>query len=313
LKHILKLIYDHFKSHVGLKIAVAFFVLGGMFIGFNYTFDFEDSFVDTEPNPWLRFVWMFLFQSIPYLATCGLVYAFNLDRTWIRSWKFWTLFVIGFSLLAIDRSWSLWPMVEGCWPEEEIHFLYRIINKGKGVITIIIPLALLAMFLEKKNPTNIFGLAIRNFDARPYFIILAIGLGCIGFGGFFSDIQEFYPKYSRSYGGIYADFNGIPEWVAVVMYEIPYGFDFISTEYFFRGFLVIGMYRILGPHAILPMVMTYCVLHFGKPMTEAISSIFGGYILGVIAMHHRNIWGGVIIHVGIAWGMELVGFIANRL
>jgi hypothetical protein len=294
-------------------MALVFIVLCAIFIGINYTFDFEDSFVDAEPDARLRFFWMFLFQALPYLAVCGLLYAFGAEKKWIKSRKFWAFFILGFGLLAIDRSWSLWPMIEGKWPEEEIHFIYRIINKGKGIVTIIIPLVLLALFLEKKDPTNFFGLAIKKFDARPYFTILAIGLVCIGIGGLFSDIQEFYPKYARSYGGLYADYNGIPEWIAVIMFEVPYGFDFISTELFFRGFLVIGMYRILGPHAILPMAMTYCVLHFGKPMTEAISSIFGGYILGVIAMHHRNIWGGVIIHVGIAWGMELVGFIVNRV
>jgi hypothetical protein len=101
----------------------------------------------------------------------------------------------------------------------------------------------------------------------------------------------------------------IPEWVVVAAYELAYGFDFISTEYFFRGFLVIGLYRYLGPQVLLPMAASYAVLHFGKPMAEAISSLFGGYILGVIAIHHRSIWGGVVVHVGLAWMMEFAGFL----
>ena len=79
-------------------------------------------------------------------------------------------------------------------------------------------------------------------------------------------------------------------------------------EFFFRGFLVIGMISLLGRGAVLPMACVYCFLHFGKPMGEAISSIFGGYILGVVAYETRGIWGGVIVHVGIAWLMELAAF-----
>lgn len=287
---------------------MAFFILTVSLLAFNYALDFEDSYIDTEPNNYLRWLWMFLFQGLPYLLVCGFMYIFGVARDWLRNPRFWLLFVAGFSLLAVDRTWSLWSYVQGMWDEKEIRFYYQVINKGKGVITIIIPLLLLSLAMERERPRTFYGIAIRKFDARPYFMILAIALIFISIGGMFGDIQKFYPKYSRSFGDIFAAYNNIPEWVAVLMYEIPYGFDFISTEYFFRGFLVIGMYRVLGPHAILPMVLTYCVLHFGKPLTESISSIFGGYILGVIAMTHRNIWGGVIIHVGVAWMMEIVGY-----
>ena len=49
-------------------------------------------------------------------------------------------------------------------------------------------------------------------------------------------------------------------------------------------------------------------LHFGKPLGECISSVFGGYILGVIALYSRNIWGGVVLHMGVAALMELAAF-----
>ena len=78
---------------------------------------------------------------------------------------------------------------------------------------------------------------------------------------------------------------------------------------FFRGFLIVGMVRYFGPQVVLPMILTYCFLHFGKPLTESISSLFGGYILGIISLHSKSIWGGVIIHVGIAWLMEIVGYL----
>jgi membrane protease YdiL (CAAX protease family) len=82
----------------------------------------------------------------------------------------------------------------------------------------------------------------------------------------------------------------------------------VGIELLFRGFMVIGMASVLGRAAVVPMVVTYCFLHFGKPAGEAVSSIFGGFILGVIAYETRSIWGGIIIHVGIAWAMELAAY-----
>lgn len=95
------------------------------------------------------------------------------------------------------------------------------------------------------------------------------------------------------------------------MYEISYGLDFFSIELFFRGLLVIGLSRYAGEKAILPMAVFYCTIHFGKPLGECISSFFGGMILGVIAMRTRSILGGLIAHLGLAWLMEVGGWLGN--
>jgi hypothetical protein len=55
------------------------------------------------------------------------------------------------------------------------------------------------------------------------------------------------------------------------------------------------------------MAIFYCTIHFGKPLGECISSFFGGIILGVVSYHTRTIFGGFMVHVGIAWLMELAG------
>jgi hypothetical protein len=69
------------------------------------------------------------------------------------------------------------------------------------------------------------------------------------------------------------------------------------------------MAKLLGKDAVLPMVATYVVLHFGKPMGETISSIFGGYILGILALYSKNIWGGIFLHGGTAFLMEIFAFL----
>ena len=74
-------------------------------------------------------------------------------------------------------------------------------------------------------------------------------------------------------------------------------------------FLIFAFLRTLGGYAVLPMIATYAVLHFGKPLTEAVSSVFGGYLLGILSYNTRSVWGGIMIHMGIAWLMELFGYL----
>ena len=129
-------------------------------------------------------------------------------------------------------------------------------------------------------------------------------------GSFFSDLYTYYPRYARSGADNFLAHNkNGEEWMTLILYEGVYGLDFISVELVFRGFPVLGFSRTLGGHAVLPMVVTYGFLHFGKPLTETVSSLFGGYVLGIIAHKNRNIWGGVFIHLGVAWAMELFGWL----
>ena len=79
------------------------------------------------------------------------------------------------------------------------------------------------------------------------------------------------------------------------------------------GFLILAFIKWAGKDAILPMACFYCTIHFGKPLGECISSYFGGIILGVVVYHTRSIYGGLLVHLGIAWLMELGGYIGNTL
>ena len=104
----------------------------------------------------------------------------------------------------------------------------------------------------------------------------------------------------------------LPEWVSVLIYELAYGWDFLTVEMIYRGFFVISLSALLGRSSVIAMASLYCFLHFGKPELEAVSSIFGGYILGVIALETRSIFGGVILHIGIAWMMEVFGYLQKE-
>ncbi len=54
------------------------------------------------------------------------------------------------------------------------------------------------------------------------------------------------------------------------------------------------------------MIVPYCMIHYGKPMPETLGAIGAGLILGTLAMRTKSIWGGVLIHIGVAMTMDVL-------
>jgi hypothetical protein len=308
MREIFRQVRDYVKQNFDLPLYLGVGILAAIALYFNYTYDLEDGVIDRMSQPW-RFLSMFAFHLVPYLAVCVLLsWRMNLT-SWQRSKGFWIRILIGFSILAFDRSSSVYALFEPHFEGVNLSYILRVVSKLKSLITMVIPLILMSVLLERDRDTRLYGFKITYFNARPYLVLLGLASIAIIIGGFFQDIQEYYPRYIEVNGQRFAQVNNIPNWLNACIYELAYGSDFVSVELFFRGFLIVGMVRFFGPQVVLPMILTYCFLHFGKPLTESISSLFGGYILGIISLHSKSIWGGVMIHVGIAWLMEIVGYL----
>mgnify|MGYP006935316535 CR=1 FL=1 len=308
MKQIFLQLIDYNKKYLEWKLYSSLAVLLAVLMWFNYTYNIEDGYLHLIDNFWEKWLGMFLFQSIPYLLAVILLAFFTRKREWVKSVGFWMKFILGFSILALDRSSNVWSIASTYFNGNDALFVFKILSNLKSFIVLILPLGLFYLITENDKTKNFYGLISRDFNPRPFLILLAIASSFIIIGGFIGDIQSFYPMYLKSGGPKFAIEHNLAAWIPMLMYELPYGIDFISVEMFFRGFLIFAFYRYLGPYVVIPMIVTYCVLHFGKPLTESISSVFGGYILGIIALNHKSIWGGVIIHMGVAWMMEIVGY-----
>jgi hypothetical protein len=156
--------------------------------------------------------------------------------------------------------------------------------------------------------TSAVGLTRHNSNLGAYFLLLLAVLPLIALAATQHDFQQVYPKLQNL---SFLDGVAHPAWPWKLLYELSYGLDFLGIELFFRGLLVIALLRFAGADAILPMAAFYCTIHFGKPLGECISSFFGGLLLGILASRTRTILGGLIVHLGLAWCMELAGWIAH--
>lgn len=111
--------------------------------------------------------------------------------------------------------------------------------------------------------------------------------------GAFQETYPFYKLANRSSRDLWS-------------WEALYAAQFLSLEFFFRGVMLACLRRVAGSNAIFVMIVPYCMIHYGKPMPETIGAIGAGLILGTLAMRTRSIWGGVMIHVGVAISMDVL-------
>ena len=111
------------------------------------------------------------------------------------------------------------------------------------------------------------------------------------------DFRAIYPFFRGALSAPVSD---------IVIWEMAYLSTFVALEFFFRGFLVLGLERNFGKLAIWVALVPYVMLHFHKPPLEAFGAIFTGLILGELAQRSRSIVGGALVHVGIASTMDFM-------
>ncbi len=311
MRKILAYLKEYQSKHFDLKLylATALFLIVSFI--FNYSLDFEDSIIDKNFGSFLHWLRMFLWMMMPFVVVSLFLLAFKKIEKLDRS--YWIKALVGFAILALGRVFNLHLELIKVLPLIEERFLSKSLNWASKVILVLVPLLMFYAIYEDEKPKNWFGLCTDKFELKPYLTLLALAIMGIAIGSFIGDLQSYYPRYQFTMGGELAEKYNFPEWLSILFFELCYGSSFVSVEVFFRGFLIYAFAKSLGGHAVLPMVATYAYLHFGKPMTEAISSVFGGYLLGVIAYYSRNVWGGIIIHMGVAWAMELFGYLQGLL
>lgn len=303
MKEIFSFISGYFTA-INKKVLSACTVLVAILIYINFHFG-VDEYIDNQQS----ISDFFYYRYLIFLIAFGLPYIFYPAFTGKNHFKSPVLFFLVIISPAIfswkiamstqvhlldDYSWNYYWNQIIYWP-------------ARLIVLIMILFSIWSVFYNKES---FFGFTIKNFKWKPYLIMLCIMVPLIAAASTQNDFQHMYPRMKDVQGALLEVNNG---WLYKLLHELAYGSDFISIELFFRGFLILAFVKVAGKDAILPMACFYCTIHFGKPLGECISSYFGGILLGIVVYNTRSIIGGLIVHLGIAWLMELGGYIGNSL
>lgn len=72
--------------------------------------------------------------------------------------------------------------------------------------------------------------------------------------------------------------------------------DLIGWEFIFRGWMLFGYKKEFGAHALWLQAVPFALMHLGKPELETMSTIFGGFVFGLIAWKTRSFLYPFLIH-----------------
>jgi hypothetical protein len=204
-------------------------------------------------------------------------------------------------------SWRSYVDMSSFSPTEKA-YLGKFLWCNRGLV-FELPLLLLLRFFIDKQQKGLYGLCYGNHHIKAYLWLFALVLPILIGVSFTQGFQKYYPVGKM---WLYGDgLFGYPAWVNLLLLELAYLARFLIVELVFRGALVIGMGKVIARSGVLPMVAVYVALHFGKPVLETVSAIAGGLFLGALAYQTKHIWGGVIIHIGVAFSIEAVRLVQH--
>lgn len=72
--------------------------------------------------------------------------------------------------------------------------------------------------------------------------------------------------------------------------------DLFGWEFMFRGWLLFGYARKYGPDALWLQAVPFALAHIGKPEVETLSTIFGGFLFGLVAWRSKSFIYAFFIH-----------------
>jgi len=285
-----------------LFLAVAMFI--------NYSSAIDLDWLDTRGGFVQRLGFYGLLFGGTYFAT-ALLAAKDAEKSFLKDWRFWSL-AMAFVFIATIPKLHILKLVDARahgWNIHEMVFVSRSHFFFHQMVISLIGLGIVKVLFHKWAAID-YGFRADWKTLKPYFFVLALVAPLVIGASFFPDFQRAYPQYKP---WDYKEVFDLSIGQRAAIFEMCYSTGFVAVEAVFRGALAITMVKIMGPRAVLAMASFYCVFHFGKPAGEAVGAFFGGYALGVLAIHSRSVLGGLIVHLGVAMLMETMGYLHHYL
>ncbi|NOZ01877.1 MAG: CPBP family intramembrane metalloprotease [Deltaproteobacteria bacterium] len=173
--------------------------------------------------------------------------------------------------------------------------LYRHVIWSLGCFTLYFVIPAIVVIAVYREPLKNYGISTRGFFRHlPIYLTLFVPVfGAVVVVSFTHAFQHTYPFYHNPQGLL-----------DLAIWEFFYCLQFFALEFFFRGFMIHSMKHRMGSMAVFAMAVPYCMIHFQKPMAEALAAILAGTVLGVLSLRTNTIWGGVFIHSAVAISMD---------
>ena len=148
------------------------------------------------------------------------------------------------------------------------------------LLYLVIPMAIVVLWF--RDPLREYGFQLGDWRAGLKWSagVLLVLAPALFIAANTSAVQDYYSRTDRS----------------VLDVIVVSGSDLFGWEFLFRGFLLFGMYRVIGPSAILLQAVPFAMAHVGKPELETMTTVLGGAGFGWIAWRTKSFLYPFLIH-----------------
>jgi uncharacterized protein len=200
-------------------------------------------------------------------------------------------------LFIPPRSVAAFPwLTDGDWEYRRHLAVYLWWAGGTFTLWVLMP----ALLLGAATGTRLGELGLRvigKWSQLPkYAALYALMTPLIFLASRQPEFQANYPFYRPAEGFGSASF---------ALFQLAYFAQFFAVEFFFRGVLVLGLKPAIGRLSVLVALTPYCMIHFHKPLPEALGSIVAGLVLGTLAWRTETVIFGWLLHYAVAISLDL--------
>jgi membrane protease YdiL (CAAX protease family) len=190
--------------------------------------------------------------------------------------------------LASDRA-----LVQG--------WLEVVTKLGRGIVLFFVPL-LTVLALRIRLPEVGFSVGRWKNWLRDTGILYLVMLPLLYWAAQRPSFRQVYPYFLLAR-------QGLGYFIIGLAVRLVYMF---CWEFFFRGFLLLGFERKVGPAAAIAVsTIPFVLMHFGKPVPEIYGSIVAGVVLGIVALRARSFLPAAILHFAVAATLDVAAVIVN--
>jgi CAAX protease family protein len=206
-------------------------------------------------------------------------------------WLAWFLDSLGIRGLAADFRATF----SGTGPRDLPPLLWWAGTSVAGYV--VVPVVLVTLLWRQRLAEYGVRWSADWLTLRPYLAFVVFMIPVVWIVSYTDQFQARYPFLDMMPGESIRS-----RWI---IWESAYFAQFFALEFFFRGFMVLGLKARFGWMSIPVMVVPYCMIHFAKPMPEALAAIVAGIALGHLSMKSGTVLWGALLHCAVAMSFDL--------
>jgi len=216
-------------------------------------------------------------------------------RATVILWSAAVLLILLIFNAGFQTPGDLYPWWDGLNPRGLGYDIYWV--SWGWILYLAIPLAVI-LFVFKESPAR-YGLRLylTRRTLALYLAMMAVMVPLLFWASTRDSFQATYP-YVKDLGSNWP--------LTIAIWEVAYVSRFVCLEFFFRGYIILGLEEKLGYTAIAASTAPYALIHSGKPFPEAMGAIAAGAVLGLLVIRTRTILGGAMMHASVAVSMDML-------